>query len=76
MSTTSDDPPTKEELLKNLAIMEMKKVNADKLDKKFAKPHDPQLLKTEKDPKMVTGMSFPTYDEYERVPGKKPPNEQ
>lgn len=58
--------------MKNLAIMEMKKVNADKLDVKFAKPNDPSLLKSEKDPQIVTGMSFPTYKEYERVPGKKP----
>lgn len=56
--------------------MEMKKVNADKLDAKYAKPVDPTQLQPDKDPKIVTGMSFPTYPEYERVPGKKPPNEQ
>lgn len=70
MRTYSDDPPTREELMKNLAIMEMKKVNADKLDAKYAKPVDPSQLKAAQDPQMVTGLSFPTYKEYERVPGK------
>lgn len=45
----------------------MKKSNADKIDEKFAKPgaiNDQE--------KIVTGMSFPSYKEYERVPGKKP----
>lgn len=62
-----DEPPTREELLQNLAIMDMKKANADKIDEKFAKPsalNEPE--------KIVTGMSFPSYKEYERVPGKKP----
>lgn len=58
-----DEPPTREELIQNLSIIEMKKSNAKKLDEKYG---------TNSDEKIVTGMSFPTYDEYERVPGKKP----
>lgn len=60
-----EEAPTREELLQNLAIMDMKKANAEKIDEKFAKPgNEPD--------KIVTGMSFPSYKEYERVPGKKP----
>lgn len=62
-----DEPPTREELIQNLSIMQMKKINADKIDEKFAKPK--AINDTEK---IVTGMSFPSYKEYERVPGKKP----
>lgn len=58
-----DEPPTNEELGYNLSIMEMKKSNAKKIDDKFG---------TNKDDQIVTGMAFPTYEEYERVPGKKP----
>lgn len=43
--------------------MDMKKSNAQKIDDKFG---------TNKDEKIVTGMAYPTYEEYERVPGKKP----
>lgn len=46
--------------------MQMKKTNADKIDAKFAKPE------TKVDNDKFTGMSFPSYAEYERVPGKKP----
>lgn len=38
----------------------MKKSNAKKIDDKFG---------TNKDEQIVTGMGFPTYEEYERVPG-------
>lgn len=63
------DPPTREELINNLAIMQMKKTNADKIDAKFAKPITPEDAE---EGKKFTGMSFPSYKEYERVPGKKP----
>lgn len=63
----SNEPPTKEELMRNLAIMDMKKDNAAKIDKKFAK-----AITKENPEKIVTGMSFPSYKDYERVPGKKP----
>ncbi|XP_055597457.1 NADH dehydrogenase [ubiquinone] 1 alpha subcomplex assembly factor 2 [Uranotaenia lowii] len=59
-------PPTKEELMRNLAIMKMKAQNAAALEAKFAKPKDAAEL-----PKNPTGMgSFPQYDEYEMMPGK------
>lgn len=67
MEIQRDDPPTKEELIQNLSIMQMKKSNAAKIDEKFAVPEDKNKAKT-----LVTGMAFPTYEEYERVPGKKP----
>lgn len=57
------EPPTKDELNYNLAIIEMKQSNAKKIDEKFG---------TNNDEKIVTGMAFPSYDEYERVAGKKP----
>lgn len=50
--------------------MQMKKSNAAKLDEQFAKPLDASATKPDKDASLVTGMSFPTYKEYERVPGK------
>lgn len=62
-SFSRDDPPTKEELSYNLSIIHMKQTNAKKIDEKFG---------TNNDEKIVTGMSFPSYDDYERVPGKKP----
>lgn len=54
--------------MKNLAIMEMKKINAQKIDAKF----DKTPVGETKDEQVVTGMGFPTYKIYERVPGKKP----
>ena len=45
----------------------MKKSNAAKIDEKFAKPASEKLAKDDR----VTGNAFPTYTEYERVPGKK-----
>lgn len=41
----------------------MKQSNAKKIDEKFG---------TNQDEKVVTGMAFPTYDQYEGVPGKRP----
>ncbi|KAJ6645668.1 NADH dehydrogenase [ubiquinone] 1 alpha subcomplex assembly factor 2 [Pseudolycoriella hygida] len=57
-----DEPPTKEELSYNLSVIEMKKANAKKIDEKFG---------TNQKEQNVTGMGYPTYDEYELVPGKK-----
>lgn len=62
------EPPTDEELKHNLAIMQMKKVNAAKLDAKYSGGK-------EKEPQLATGSgSFPRYDEYETVAGKGPKN--
>lgn len=65
----SVDPPTDAELKRNLAIMEMKKINAAELDAKYSdgkEPADPAL-------KVTTGLGdFPKYDEYEVVVGKGP----
>lgn len=54
--------------------MEMKKVNAEKIDQKFAKAIDSKQTKSPESDKLVTGMGFPSYKEYERVPGKKGDN--
>jgi hypothetical protein len=64
------DPPTQEELLKNLAIMDMKKKNAAILEGKFEKPQDHASIKHD----TATGRAaFPRYDEeYEIMPGSKP----
>ncbi|ETN62419.1 hypothetical protein AND_005919 [Anopheles darlingi] len=60
------DPPTQDELLKNLAIMKMKERNAAELEAKYSKTKDTAMLEQQK-----TGMgSFPQYDEYEVMPGK------
>lgn len=53
-------PPTEEEVMKNLAIMEMKKKNAIEIEKKAGSPTP-----------MEKGYeTFPKYPEYERIPGK------
>lgn len=64
------DPPTVEELTKNLAIMQMKKKNAALLDEKYGKPQDHASLKKNE----ITGRAeFPRYDEdFEVMPGSKP----
>ncbi|XP_001864709.2 NADH dehydrogenase [ubiquinone] 1 alpha subcomplex assembly factor 2 [Culex quinquefasciatus] len=60
------EPPTEQELLRNLAIMKLKEKNAAELEAKHAKPKD--LTELEKNP---TGMgSFPQYEDYEVMPGK------
>ncbi|XP_058837768.1 NADH dehydrogenase [ubiquinone] 1 alpha subcomplex assembly factor 2-like [Topomyia yanbarensis] len=60
------EPPTAEELTRNLAIMKMKERNAAKLDEKYGKKKDVDELE-----KRTTGMgSFPEYEEYEVMPGK------
>lgn len=54
--------------MKNLAIMQMKKKNAALIDAKHEKPQDhAKLRRDETDGKAA----FPTYDEYEVMPGKK-----
>jgi hypothetical protein len=64
------EPPTEEELKKNLAIMYMKKKNAALLDEKYGKPQDHASLKKNE----ISGRAeFPRYDEdYEIMPGSKP----
>lgn len=63
-----EDPPTREELVKNLQIMDMKKRNAAQLDAHFAKGKDAGAL-----PKQVEGETigtFPKYKDYDMIPGK------
>lgn len=59
-------PPSEEEVLKNLAIMQMKKKNAAELEAKYAKPGDEKLLQKE----IKGSQSFPQYEEFEIQPGK------
>lgn len=63
------DPPTQEELLKNYAVMQMKKRNAALLDEKHAVKQDHASLKKDE-----TGQkaAFPSYGEYESMPGQDP----
>lgn len=58
------DPPTPEELNKNLAMMEMKKINAANLDEHYSGGEI-------KDPQIVSGMpNFPTYGkQFEKTAG-------
>ncbi|GAB0087036.1 NADH dehydrogenase [Sergentomyia squamirostris] len=62
------DPPTQEEVLRNLAIADMKQKNAAKLDAALAQGKDLKVLEKEQ-----KGMgSFPDYgDEYELSAGVK-----
>lgn len=64
-------PPTDDELRKNLAIMNLKKQNAALLKDKNAPIQDHAALKKDE-----TGQkaAFPSYDEYEVMPGKGPKN--
>lgn len=59
--------------MKNLAIMQLKKKNAALLDEKHGKTQDHAALKKDE-----TGQraAFPSYDDYEVMPGKakKPKN--
>lgn len=55
------EPPTEDEVLKNYAIMQMKKKNAIQVEAKAGKM-------TPMDKGMET---FPRRDEYERIPGSK-----
>lgn len=59
------DPPTPEELSKNLAIMQMKKINAAKLDEHYAGG------KTKAPQEITGGRNYPEYNEYELSAGKK-----
>ncbi|CRL04208.1 CLUMA_CG017308, isoform A [Clunio marinus] len=62
------EPPTQQELMKNLAIMQLKKKNADLLDQKFPPKQDQVALR--KDETGRQKASFPSYDDYEVMPGK------
>lgn len=61
------EPPTEEELLKNLAIIKLKQKNAALIDEKYPNVKDHAALKRDE-----TGQksAFPTYEEYEIMPGK------
>lgn len=59
------EPPQEEEVMRNLAIMQMKKKNAAELDAKYVKTDQTEVKKEVKGP-----LSFPKYDEYEIMPGK------
>lgn len=63
------EPPTDQELMKNLAIMQLKKKNAAALEDKFAVKQDHAALRKDE-----TGQkaSFPQYTDYEIMPGKAP----
>ncbi|XP_067625136.1 NADH dehydrogenase [ubiquinone] 1 alpha subcomplex assembly factor 2 [Eurosta solidaginis] len=64
-----EEPPSKEELVKNLSIMEMKRHNAAEIDATFAeKDNEGKQLPKQKE----TIGTFPKYDEYEIVAGKDP----
>ncbi|XP_039952550.1 NADH dehydrogenase [ubiquinone] 1 alpha subcomplex assembly factor 2 [Bactrocera neohumeralis] len=64
-----NEPPTREELVRNLSIMEMKQRNAAELEATYgAKDDTGQLLPKEKE----TIGTFPKYNEYEIIPGKDP----
>ncbi|XP_063699110.1 NADH dehydrogenase [ubiquinone] 1 alpha subcomplex assembly factor 2 [Culicoides brevitarsis] len=61
------EPPTEEEVMRNLAIAQLKKKNAAILE---AKADAERGYKIENiDEKGIS--SFPKYDEYEQMPGKK-----
>lgn len=62
------EPPSDQELMKNLAIMQLKKKNAALVDEKYGKPLDHAALKKDE-----TGQraAFPSYDEYEVMPGSE-----
>lgn len=61
------EPPTDQELLKNLAIIKLKQKNAALIDQKYPNVKDHAALKRDE-----TGQkaAFPQYDEYEVMPGK------
>lgn len=68
------EPPTDQELMKNLAIIQMKKKNAAEIDDKFKKPQDHAALKKDQTGERA---DFPSYgNEYEIIPGReqKPKN--
>ncbi|EDW36810.1 GL25860 [Drosophila persimilis] len=69
-----EEPPTREELVKNLQIMDMKKRNAAELDATYAKAKDEKAM-----PKQVEGQTigtFPKYKDYEFIPGRDPPEKK
>lgn len=69
-----EEPPSRDELIKNLQVIEMKKRNAAELDAQYAKDKDAGAL-----PKQVEGETigtYPKYKDYEINPGKKPMDEK
>ncbi|CAD6998464.1 NADH dehydrogenase [ubiquinone] 1 alpha subcomplex assembly factor 2 [Ceratitis capitata] len=64
-----DEPPTREELVRNLSIMEMKQRNAAELEGSYGEKDDKgQVLPKKRE----TIGTFPKYNEYEIIPGKDP----
>lgn len=55
------DPPTEDEVMRNLAIMQMKKINAIEINKQAG----------QKRPMEKGFESFPKHSDYEGIPGKK-----
>lgn len=60
-------PPTDQELMKNLAIMNMKKKNAALIDDKLGRPQDHAALKKDETGEKA---AFPKYGDYEAMPGE------
>ncbi|CAB0005641.1 unnamed protein product [Nesidiocoris tenuis] len=64
------EPPTAEEIARNLELMRTKKINAAELDRKFA--GGGEKLSIGQGEQVVTGIKdFPSYEEYEKFPGQK-----
>ncbi|XP_055904429.1 NADH dehydrogenase [ubiquinone] 1 alpha subcomplex assembly factor 2 [Eupeodes corollae] len=61
-----EEPPTREELVRNLQIIELKKRNAAELDKIHGTSEE-RKTKSE-----IGFESFPKYSEYESIPGQDP----
>lgn len=68
ISLTRQNPPTEEEIIRNAAIIQMKKENAIKLEEKYKDKDDMPQLPVASDSDKVP---FPKYEEYERFPGQK-----
>uniref|UniRef100_A0A8D8LRE2 NADH dehydrogenase [ubiquinone] 1 alpha subcomplex assembly factor 2 n=2 Tax=Cacopsylla melanoneura TaxID=428564 RepID=A0A8D8LRE2_9HEMI len=63
-------PPTEDEINRNLGMIKLKEKNAAELSLKFPSKSDTSFQKK-------TGMeSFPSYNEYEQVPGTKDENDK
>lgn len=74
------EPPTREELIQNLQIIELKKRNAAELDAKYAKLKGGEEVSSTSSSaaavKEDTIGSFPKYDDYEIIPGKETSKKQ
>ncbi|XP_061402570.1 NADH dehydrogenase [ubiquinone] 1 alpha subcomplex assembly factor 2 [Musca vetustissima] len=63
-----EEPPSREELVRNLQIMDMKKRNAVELEEKYGeKDAKGKLIQPQE-----TYNTFPKYNDYEIIPGKDP----